>query len=168
MNNPLVQPDPGLYIWTILTFLVLASLLAKFAWKPLLAALEARQAGITKSLDDAKRAAEALDRARSDAERVIAEARAEATRLVARTREDAERVRQELKVKAEAEAASLLRNAERQIQLETRKAVDEVRREAVDLSFSIASKLLQRNVSPEDNAKLISDTLSQIGESRPN
>jgi F-type H+-transporting ATPase subunit b len=168
MNNPLVQPDPGLYIWTILTFLVLASLLAKFAWKPLLAALEGRQAAINKSLDDARRAAESLDRAREDAERVIAEARAEATRLVTRTREDAERVRQELKTKAEAEAAGLLRNAERQIQLETRKAIDEVRREAVDLSFTLASKLLQRNISKDDNARLISDTLNQIGESRPN
>lgn len=168
MNNPLVQPDPGLYIWTILTFLVLASLLAKFAWKPLLAALEARQAAINKSLEDARRAAQELDKTRVDAERVIAEARGEASRLVAKTREDAERVRQELKVKAEAEAAGLLRNAERQIQLETRKAVEEVRREAVDLSFAIASKLLQRNVSKEDNARLVSDALNQIGESRPN
>ena len=43
MNNPLVQPDPGLFIWTILTFLVLLWALAKFAWRPLLAALEERQ-----------------------------------------------------------------------------------------------------------------------------
>ena len=45
MNNPLVQPDPGLYIWTIVTFLVLVALLAKFAWGPLLQALESRQIG---------------------------------------------------------------------------------------------------------------------------
>ena len=55
MNNPLVQPDPGLFIWTILTFLVLLWALAKFAWRPLLAALEERQQTIRKSLDDANR-----------------------------------------------------------------------------------------------------------------
>jgi F-type H+-transporting ATPase subunit b len=164
--NPLVQPDPGLYLWTIFVFLVLAALLAKFAWRPLLDALEARQAGIRKSLEDARAAAEALDKTRIDAERVVAEARVEASRIVARTREDAERVRQELKAKAESEAARLVENAERQIQLETRKAVEEVRKEAVDLSFAIAEKLLQRNVSKEDNARLVDDALSQIGSSK--
>jgi F-type H+-transporting ATPase subunit b len=161
--NPLVQPDPGLYIWTITTFLVLAALLAKFAWRPLLDALEARQAGIRKSLEDARQAAEALDKTRVEAERVVGEARVEASRIVARTREDAERVRQELKAKAESEAARIVENAERQIQLETRKAVEQVRKEAVDLSFTIAEKLLQRNVSREDNARLVEDTLGQIG-----
>ena len=53
MGNPLTQPDPGLFIWTILTFLVLVALLAKFAWRPLLQALESRQDSIRKSLDDA-------------------------------------------------------------------------------------------------------------------
>ena len=52
MDNPLVQPDPGLFIWTIVTFLVLLALLAKFAWRPLLAALESRQQSIRKALDD--------------------------------------------------------------------------------------------------------------------
>jgi len=56
MNNPLVQPDPGLYVWTIATFLVLVALLARFAWRPLLEALERRKESIRKSLDDARQA----------------------------------------------------------------------------------------------------------------
>ena len=62
MDNPLVQPDPGLFIWTIVTFLVLVTLLAKFAWRPLLQALESRQAAIRKSLDDAVQAQRELER----------------------------------------------------------------------------------------------------------
>ena len=54
--NPLVQPDPGLFIWTILTFLVLVALLARFAWRPLLDALERRQETIARALEDAQRA----------------------------------------------------------------------------------------------------------------
>ena len=65
MNNPLVQPDPGLFIWTILTFVVLVGLLAKFGWKPLLKALESRQEAIKKSLDDAERAKQELARLQS-------------------------------------------------------------------------------------------------------
>ena len=62
MNNPLVQPDPGLYIWTIATFLILVWLLAKYAWRPLLGALERRQESIRKSLDDAQQAKQELER----------------------------------------------------------------------------------------------------------
>ena len=60
--NTLVQPDPGLYIWTIATFLLLVALLAKFAWRPLLEALERRQESIRKSLDDAQKARQELER----------------------------------------------------------------------------------------------------------
>jgi F-type H+-transporting ATPase subunit b len=162
MNNPLVQPDPGLYIWTILTFLVLVALLAKFAWRPLLRALEERQASIRASLEEARQAREDLKRVQADAERLLAEARVEAGQIIARTREDAGRFREELKQKAQADAATLVKNAERQIQLETTRAVEQLRREAVDLSVTIASKILQRNVSQADNERLIDDTLRQL------
>jgi F-type H+-transporting ATPase subunit b len=162
MDNPLVQPDPGLYIWTIATFLVLLTLLARFAWRPLLEALERRQEAIRKSLDDAQQAKQELERVQADAARLIAEARGEADAIISRTRVDAGRVRDELKEKAQAEAASLLRNAERQIELETARALQQIRREAVDLSIAIASRLLQRQISREDNERLIEETFQQL------
>src|SRR5204862_3021591 len=78
MDNPLVQPDPGLFIWTILTFLVLLTLLAKFAWGPLLKALEERQNAIRKSLDDAQQARRELERIQQQSEKIIRDARGEA------------------------------------------------------------------------------------------
>ena len=160
--NPLVQPDPGLYIWTIVTFLVLMALLAKFAWKPLLAALEERQASIRAALDEAQKARADVERVRVEAERLVNEARVEAGQVLARTREDAARLRDELKSQAQADAARLVSNAERQIQLDTNRALEQIRREAIDLSVAIASKLLQRNVSKEDNARLIDESVKQI------
>ena len=56
MDNPLVQPDPGLFLWTIFTFLVLLGLLARFAWRPLLAMLETRENMIRTALQDAEKA----------------------------------------------------------------------------------------------------------------
>jgi F-type H+-transporting ATPase subunit b len=162
--NPLVQPDPGLFIWTILTFLILVALLAKFAWRPLLQALEARQETIRKSLDDAQRAVQELGRLQQESAQIIRAARVEAEAVVAGSRSDGERLREELKQKAKAEADTIVRNAERQIQLETQRAVQEIRREAVELSVMIASKLLQRNLSREDNDKLIQDALRQVEE----
>ena len=74
MDNPLVQPDPGLFIWTIVTFLVLLALLAKFAWRPLLQALESRQAMIRKALDDAQQAKQELERLHAESAQMIRKA----------------------------------------------------------------------------------------------
>ena len=159
MDNPLVQPDPGLYIWTIATFLILAGLLAKFAWRPLIAALVARQDAIRKSLDEAR---QELERLNVESQRILAQARTEAESILTATRSDANQFREELKQKARAEAAGIVKNAEKQIELETARALQQIRQEAVDLSVTIASKLLQRNVSKDDNLRLIEDTFKQI------
>ena len=162
MDNPLVQPDPGLFIWTIVTFLVLLALLAKFAWRPLLAALESRQNAIRKSLDDAVQAKAEMERLNQESARIIQAARAEADSIVTRSRTDGERLREEMKQKARAEAEAVVKNAERQIQLETARALQQIRRETVDLSIMIASKILQRNLSKEDNERLIEEALKQV------
>jgi F-type H+-transporting ATPase subunit b len=162
MDNPLVQPDPGLFIWTIVTFLVLVALLAKFAWRPLLQALDTRQQAIRKSLEDADRAKQELERLHQQSAQTIAQARVEAESIVSRSRADAERLREEMKQTARSEAATIVRNAERQIQLETEHARQQIRREAVDLSVMIASKLIRRNISKEDNERLIDEALKQI------
>jgi F-type H+-transporting ATPase subunit b len=162
MDNPLVQPDPGLYIWTILTFLVLVGLLAKFAWRPLLDALESRQAQIRQSLEDARQARVELERLNVESAKILASARADAEAIVAQTRADADRFREELRQKARSEAAGIVQNAERQIEQETAKAIKQIRLEAVDLSVALASKLLQRNVTREDNERLIEETFRQL------
>src|SRR5687768_17513236 len=162
MNNPLVQVDPGLFIWTIVTFLVLLTLLAKFAWRPLLQALEAREQTIRKSLDDAQRARQELERLNQESAQLIAQARVEADAIVSRSRADAERLKEDMRQQARTEAATIVRNAERQIQLETGRALEQLRHEAVDLSVMIASKLIGRNLSREDNERLIDDALRQV------
>ena len=162
MDNPLVQPDPGLFIWTILTFLVLVALLAKFAWGPLLEALERRRAAIARSLEDAQKARQELERLQRESAEMMRQARVEAESIVSRSRSDAEALREELKQKSRAEAAAIVKNAEKQIQMETARAVQQIRNEAVDLSVAIASKILKRQVSKEDHEGLIEDTLKQV------
>jgi len=162
MDNPLVQVDPGLFIWTIITFLVLLALLAKFAWTPLLAALDTRQNAIRKSLDDAQQAKEELERLHVESAQIIQRARNDAEAIIAQSRSDGDRLREELKQKARAEADHIVKNAERQIQLETSRALEQIRHEAIDLSVMIASKIIKRNLSKEDNQKLIDDALKQV------
>jgi F-type H+-transporting ATPase subunit b len=165
--NPLVQPDPGLYIWTIVTFLLLLVAFIYLAWRPLKATLQAREDSIRQSLEDARQAREELQRLRAESAQMLAEARAEADTILSRTREDANRFRDEMKEKAQGEAAVIVKNAERRIEMETTRALQQIRTEAVEFSVAIASKILQRNVSKEDNERLIEETFRQIESTRP-
>ena len=162
MDNPLVQPDPGLFIWTIVTFLVLLAVLAKFAWRPLLQALETRQNAIRKSLDDAQQAKQDLERLNAESAQIIARARVDADGIITQSRADAERLREEIRQKARGEADLIVKNAERQIQLETSRAIEQIRHEAVELSVMIASKIIQRNLTKDDNERLIDEALKQV------
>jgi F-type H+-transporting ATPase subunit b len=162
MDNPLVQPDPGLAIWTIITFLVLLYFLAKFAWKPMLRYLEARQETIKKSLDDARQAKEELERLNKESAQIIRNAHVEAESILSKSRSEAEKLREEIKQKARSDADAILRDAQRQIETETGRALRQIRGEIADMSVMIASKLIGRNFSKQDNSELIEETLKQM------
>jgi len=162
MDNPLVQPDPGLYIWTIVTFLILLALLARFAWRPLLDALEKRQDAIRSSLDDARKAREELTRLQAESARILAEARTEAANIISSTRSDAARFADEMKQKARADAEGVVRNAQREIDTQTNRAIETIRREAIDLSVAVAGKILRRDISKADHERLVDDAIREM------
>jgi F-type H+-transporting ATPase subunit b len=169
MDNPLVQVDPGLAIWTIVVFLVLLFLLKKFAWSPLLRALEARQEKIQKSLDDAQKAQQELERLNKESADILKKAHVEAEAIISKSHADSEKLREEMKQKAREEGEAIVREARSQIEMETGKALRQIRSEIADMSVMIASKLIQRNFTKEDNNELIEETLKQIeAETRPN
>jgi F-type H+-transporting ATPase subunit b len=162
MDNPLVQLDPGLFIWTIATFVALLILLTVFAWRPLLQALEARQEGIRKSLEDAEAARNELERLNRESEEILRSARVDAESIVAKSRGDAEALGEDMKRKARAEADAIMADAKRQIAAEKTQAIGELRNQVAELSIEIASTVLERNVSSEDNDKLVEDTLKRL------
>ena len=162
MNNPLVQPDPGLYIWTIIVFLVLLFLLMKFAWKPLLAMLEKREENIKQALVDAEKARDELANVKEDTEKLLNEARTESQAIVAAGKKNSERMQDEIVEKAQSKSDALLADAKKQIELEKDRAITDVRAEVVNLSMQVAEKLIKKNLSKEDNLKLINDSLSSI------
>ena len=166
--DQLVNFDPGLFIWTILTFLVLVALLTKFGWQPLMQMLDARQEGIKKSLSDAENARRELEQLQQESSQIIRKARIEAESIISKSWSDAEKLREEMKQKARSEADAIVKESQRQIELETGRALRQIRSEVADLSIAIASKVIQRNVTKEDNDRLIQDTLKQMDTSRSN
>jgi F-type H+-transporting ATPase subunit b len=162
MTNPLVQPDPGLFIWTIITFLVLLWLLAKFAWKPLLTLLEKREETIRNSLKDAEKAREELEASNKKTEELMAEAREEVQGIISAGRAVAEKLQDDLVKKAKEKADILIAESKRQIQSEKDEALSEIKSEVVTLSLEIASKLIEKNLSDKDNREIIVKTLKNI------
>ena len=152
----------GNALWTLGTFLIVVLVLGKFAWGPVLSLLKQREEFIHKSLSDAKRDRDAAEARLKEHAAKLQSAQAEAVSIIEDARRDAERLREELKTRARSEADTMVKNAGRQIEMQTTRAMQQIRQEAVDLSVTIASKLLERNISKEDNEKLIADALKQI------
>ena len=162
MNNPLVQLDPGLFVWTILTFLVLLGVLAKFAWKPLLKMLKDREDLIRSSLEDAEKAQTELANLNAEREEIINKARSEAQSILSEGKVAASKLKDETLKAAKDQAKSILTDAEKQIRIEKHKAIEEIKSEVVDLSLSIATKLIKKNISREDNQTLIDESLENV------
>jgi len=164
MNNPLVQLDPGLFIWTILTFLLLLTVLAKFAWKPLLKMLKDREDMIRNSLEDAEKAQTELERLNTEGEEIINKARAEAQEILSQGKASASKMKEETLNDAKEKARSITEDAQKQIQVEKEKAIAEIKGEVVNLSLSVTEKLIRKNLSPEDNKALIDESLTNVKE----
>ena len=164
MNNPLVQPDPGLFIWTILTFLVLLTLLAKFAWGPLLQALEGRQEAIRKALDDAQQAqGRSWSACTRNPRRSSRQARVEAEAIVdaqPRRRRAAARGAARRRRAPRPTASSRTPSARFSSRPRARSSRSATRPSTC--RWPIASKIIQRNLTKEDNERLIDDTLRQL------
>jgi F-type H+-transporting ATPase subunit b len=164
-EGPTLSPfagDLGNAIWTLAIFVIVVIVLGRFAWKPMLGLLQRREEFILRSLSEAKRDRDEAEARLKEHSAKLQSAHAEAARIIENARKDADRLRAELRDRGKAQADTLVASAERQIQLETARALQQIRREAVDLSVLIASKLIQRNLSKEDNERLIEEALKQV------
>jgi len=160
--NPLVQLDPGLFVWTIITFMVLFFVLAKFAWKPLIKMLQEREEMIRDSLDDAEKAKTELEHLNEESEAIMTKARAEAQTILANGKAAAEKVKEDTIAKAKEQAIKIIKKTEKQIQIEKDKAIADIKQEVVNLSLSVAKKLINKNLNDADNKSLIEETLKKV------
>ena len=161
-QNPLVQLDPGLFIWTILTFLLLLMVLAKFAWKPLLEMLDERQKSIDDSLLSAEKARLELAGINKESEAILSKSRTQAQTIVADAKSAADKLKEDIVSKAKEEADGQLKKVKNQISVEKDRALLEIRQEVVELSITIAEKIIKKNLSKDDNASIIEDSLNKL------
>jgi F-type H+-transporting ATPase subunit b len=161
-QSGLLTPHGGLMFWTLLIFVILLVVLTKFAFKPITAAVEARE----KALQDAINAAQ---KNREESERMIAEqragiesARAEAQRFIAEGRAAGDKMRTEMMAETRVQQQELLDRARKEIESEKEKAVADLRREAIELSIAGASKVIEKNLDDASNRKIVESFLASV------
>jgi F-type H+-transporting ATPase subunit b len=159
--NPL-SVDPDLAIFTMVVFLVLLLVLSKLAWKPLIAGLDQRERSIADMIRDAERnQQESAERLR-EYERKLQAAAVEAQEIVTRARRDAEVVGQQLLAEAREDARRERLRALADIDTAKNAAVREIARQSADLAFTLARKLIRKELKPEDHALLVRESLRQF------
>ena len=152
----------GLSVWTLLTFGTLLALLARYAWKPLMAALDARERSIQSDIDEAGRQRTEAEALLAEHREQMAEGRRRAQALIAESREAAEELRRQLEEKAREESRTIIANARREIERERDAAIVQLRREAVEVAMAAASRLLEERIDGERDRRLVMDYIDEL------
>ena len=155
----LVTPDIGTIFWMLLMFIILLVILKKFAWKPILSALENREKSIEDSLRSADRAREEMEQLKADNEKIMAQARLERDNMLKETKQLSVKILSEAKVKATEEARLLIEATRELIENEKSSAVDEIRKQVAELSVDIAEKILREKLKDDNQQRQLVDKL---------
>ena len=155
--------NPGLIVWTIITFVAALLILRAYAWKPLLDALTAREEKIRAQIAQA-------DTARREAERLLEENKAQlaradeqSQRMLRESRDMGERLKAEILEKAQQSSRQMVDQAKEEIRREKDSALQELRSEVADLAIGAAGKLLDANLDAPKHRALVDDAIRQMG-----
>jgi F-type H+-transporting ATPase subunit b len=163
LANSLTNFAIGTIFWTTLIFILFFLLLRKFAWKPILNAVKARDEIIRGSLESAERARDDMKKLQADNEAILRKAREERENILKEAREVRDKMINEAKDKASEEAEKLIEKARQGIEREKEKALSEIHEQVAFLSVEIASKLLGEKLKESDQQnKLIDNYLKEI------
>lgn len=163
LANSLTSPGIGIVFWSVVIFGLFFFLLAKFAWKPILSAVRARDEMIKGSLASAAKAREEMLKLQSDNEAILKKAREEREVILKEARDVRDKLIGEAKGKASEEAEKIVQKAKAGIESEKTKALSEIHQQVASLSIDIASKILgEKLVKSEEQTKLIDKYLKDV------
>ena len=153
----LIVPSSGLIFWQLFGFLALLFILIKFAWKPMLAALEEREAGIDNALKAAEQARNEMANLKADNEKLLQEARLERDTVLKKAQDVSVKLIEEAKNEAAKVAAQQIENAKAVIENEKKAALAEVKTQVAVLTLEVTEKLLRKNLASDSAQKELID-----------
>ncbi len=156
-----LMPDPGLFLWTLVTFFIVLIILKTLAWAPLMDALDAREQRINDALSSADKAKEEAEKVSNEYDEMIKKAQAEAQDIVAKGKEAGNNLKDEIERKAKEKSDELLEKSNKQIEAAKAKAIDEIKSVSVDLAIQAASKVIDKNLDDSTNRDLAKSTINE-------
>jgi F-type H+-transporting ATPase subunit b len=161
-GNFLVTPDVGLMIWTLVAFGITVLILRKAAFPRIANALDKRRRAIEESIDAAARTRAEADQILNEYRARLREAREQSEEIVSRARKAADRLEDESKENAKRTREELLEDARRDIEKETRRAINEIRQEVADLTVLATEKVTRKTLTGDDHRRLIDEALKEF------
>jgi F-type H+-transporting ATPase subunit b len=158
----LISPNVGLMVWTLLLFCLSMYFLAKVAFPRISEALERRQKAIEDSIDSAERTRHEADELLAQYRERLAEARQQAQEIVDRARHAAEVHERDAQAEAKSTREQLMEQTRRDIESETRRAIQEIRREVADLTVLATEKVTRKTLTEEDQRRLVEEALGEL------
>jgi len=150
MEKLLGEFSVGLFFWQTLLFIALVLLLKKFAWKPILNAVNEREQGIKDALDSAQKAKEEMANLQADNEKLLKEARAERDAMLKEARDIKNKMISDAKDEAKVEADKMVAQAQAAIESEKKAAIADLKNQVATLSINIAEKVVKQNLATDD------------------
>jgi F-type H+-transporting ATPase subunit b len=167
LPNP-VLPQLIPAITAIVVFVIFFGVLRIVVWPKITSGLDERERKIRDDLKSAEEAREQAKREQEEHQKALEEAREEATDVIAKAKADAKQVADELRARNETELSEMKDRATRDIDAAKRSAINELHAEAATLAAHIAGKILKREISVEDQQRLVDESLSELGKVREN
>lgn len=158
----LLSPHGGLMFWTLAIFLVVWFILSRFAFKPITAAVEAREKALEEAIAAAKADREEAAGILAEHRKQIEAARGDAQKLIAEGRAVGEKLRTQMIEETRGQQQEMLERARREIEAEKVRAIADLRREAVDLAIAGAGKVIEKNLDTESNRQIVESFLASI------
>jgi F-type H+-transporting ATPase subunit b len=159
LANSLTTPAIGTVIWTTLIFSLFFFLLAKFAWKPILGFIKAREETIKNSLEAAEKAKDEMIKLQSDNEIILRKAHEDSVEILKEAKEIKDKIIAEAKEKASIETQKNIEQARKQIQAEKTAAINDIKQQIAELSVTIAEKVLKKELSNKGEHNKMVDSL---------
>ena len=158
----LITPNVGLMIWTLLLFVISMYILYKVAFPRIVAALDRRQKAIEDSIDAADRTRKEADEILAEYRERLKEARGQAEQIIDRARKAGEVHERDSEAEAKARREQLMEQTRREIELETRRAIEDIRREVADLTVAATEKVTRKVLTEQDQQRLVQEALSEL------
>ena len=152
MNNPLINPGLGTFVWMLVSFGILAFILIKFGWPMILKSLKSREEAIADSLNEAAKAREEMKHLVAHNEELLRQAKMERDEMLRNARTASDQIVEEARAKATAEADRIVEAARENINYEKLKAMTELKNQIATLSIEIAEKLIRAELSDKSKA----------------